>query len=408
MTSTRPRLVGTHHHYLTNIVGPGTDVGEGIYGLVKNFINNEGSNLVLGDVVKINTAGNDYVEKTETLNDPLVVGVVAGAGPYANAASVPVLIMGYHPSIKITGAVARGAYLTASGTDGTAEAMSPGSIGAFARATRTGAAGVVAAIVFEPELGGATSIAFTSLTDVPANYSGAALKAVRVNAGATGLEFVNFPAGGSIEYDPRRAPASPSTYDDEFDDLSLAGAWTQANGGGATRSVDETLRKGLLYISNLDGGGGSDTGVYKAYTPGAVALTVVAHVFRNVKNAGSNQANLQLYDGAGAFIYGVGALQGYQFIVNDTGGFRTYNSIGYLQGDIGELWLMLQRDSGTGYSAYVSGDGEIWHRLEGATRTGTVGRLKIVNVSFSASMCEAWWDFVRTFTSQTFKIGGTP
>jgi hypothetical protein len=40
------------------------------------------------------------------------------------------------------------------------------------------------------------SSAFTSLTDVPNNYTGDALKVVRVNAGETGLEFVT-PSSGS-------------------------------------------------------------------------------------------------------------------------------------------------------------------------------------------------------------------
>lgn len=40
--------------------------------------------------------------------------------------------------------------------------------------------------------------AFLGLTDTPSSYSGQALKALRVNAGANALEFTDFPSGGSI------------------------------------------------------------------------------------------------------------------------------------------------------------------------------------------------------------------
>ena len=43
--------------------------------------------------------------------------------------------------------------------------------------------------------GGGGATAFTGLTDTPANYTGAGLQLVRVNAGETGLEFVAPPAG---------------------------------------------------------------------------------------------------------------------------------------------------------------------------------------------------------------------
>lgn len=46
--------------------------------------------------------------------------------------------------------------------------------------------------------GGGGATAFTGLTDTPANYTGQAGKVVKVNAGATGLEFADAPAGGDI------------------------------------------------------------------------------------------------------------------------------------------------------------------------------------------------------------------
>ena len=45
--------------------------------------------------------------------------------------------------------------------------------------------------------GGSGATAFTGLTDVPSSYSGQAGKAVRVNSGATGLEFYTPSSGGA-------------------------------------------------------------------------------------------------------------------------------------------------------------------------------------------------------------------
>ena len=47
-------------------------------------------------------------------------------------------------------------------------------------------------------VGGGAS-AFTDLTDAPANYTGAALQGIRVNAGETGLEFYTPASGGGVE-----------------------------------------------------------------------------------------------------------------------------------------------------------------------------------------------------------------
>ncbi|AID16849.1 hypothetical protein vBDshPR2C_34 [Dinoroseobacter phage vBDshPR2C] len=46
-----------------------------------------------------------------------------------------------------------------------------------------------------PGSGGAS--AFTALSDTPADFTGQALKAIRVNSGETALEFTDFPSGGS-------------------------------------------------------------------------------------------------------------------------------------------------------------------------------------------------------------------
>lgn len=396
---------GFHHHRQNQIEPAGEGpVESGVYGLIKRLTNNEGAAVDYGDVIKIDISGNELIELTETAGDLLVAGVVASNGPFANGALVPVLIYGYHPSVKVTGAVAAGDVLAASATDGTAETQSPPDEGAFARALTASAGGRVSALVNEPALGAGGAATFLDLTDTPASFAGFSERLVRVNTAETGLEFVAT-AAGQNDYDPRVQPGSPSAYDDEFSDLTLAAAWTQVNNGSATRTVDETLRKGFVQISNTDGGAGSDTGIYKAFTPGAAAFTVVARLFGDVRNAGSNQNNLYLYDGSGNFIYGVGLLNGSQIIVADSGGFRTY-TIGYTPDNYGEIWLMVQRDAGTAYQAFVSKDGLQWMRLEGASRSGTIGRFRLLIASFGSSNANAWVDFVRTFPSQTFNVGG--
>lgn len=407
------QLFGLHKHKGGQIIGPQEDAGvgpneAGVYGLVKNFVNNEGANLVLGDVVK-GSAGSGTVEKTETLNDPAVVGVVAGNGPYANGAVVPVVISGWHPAVKVTGAAAAGAYLTASNTDGTAQAQTPAGAGSFARATSAAAAGTAPAIIFDPNLGAAVNN-FVDLGDVPHAYTAHGGEAVRVNAGATALEFVTFPSSGSIEYDPRRAPAAPHASNDEFDDLSLAGAWTTgSSGGGSSGGADETLRKGFLRLAVTDGGAGSGRTVKRAFVPGAVAITVAAHVFGNVRDAGSNQVRIEVLNNAGALIYGVGMVNipGPGVIFFDNGTFGTVQ-VSYITPLIGEIWLMVQRDAGTNWSSWISGDGMVWTRLSGKSIAGTIGEVLLAVYSFSATTTESWWDFIRCFTSNTFTIGGTP
>lgn len=442
-------LFGLHRHKQSQIYGtqetaPGSPNENGVYGLVKNFTNAEGAAVSLGDVVKRN--GAESIQLTETLLDPDVLGVVAGVGPYANGATVPVLIMGYHPAVKVTGAAAVGAYLTSSATDGTAQVLSPGAKGAFARTTAAAAAGVAPAIVFQVELGGdvenfldladvpsdytgdalktlrvnatetgiefsaPAASAFTSLTDVPASYATHGGEAVRVNVGATGLEFVTFPSSGSIEYDPKRAPASPSALNDEFDDLSLAAKWTTGSSGvGSSGTVNETDRKGFVHTNVTDGGSGSARWIDQspAVAIAAGEWTIMARVFGNVANAGSNQMNIELYGGA-TLRFACGMLNGTQAIINGPAGFTAHNRT-YITGNVGEMWLIIQHDAGTGIDGWVSKDGMIWTRLTGMTSAGTITLIRLVAVAFSSSNAEGWWDCFRYFPGvRTFTIGGTP
>jgi hypothetical protein len=117
-------------------------------------------------------------------------------------------------------------------------------------------------------------------------------------------------------------------------------------------------------------------------------------------------ARLEILDGAGALIYAVGKINGANnFQVADSGAARTY-AVSNISGGIGETWLMLQYEGGTAISAWVSGDGHVWTRLEGASRSGTHGRIKLALYSGSTARAIAYWDFVRTFPGSVFDVGG--
>ena len=106
-------------------------------------------------------------------------------------------------------------------------------------------------------LGGTTSApAFLSLSDVtPTSYSGKSGQLVVVNAAETGLEFQA--ASGVGPFDVDLAPDSPSAYDDEFDDASIAVAWSEVDpdskltvaeaGGVLTLTMDQAYW--LTYVS---------------------------------------------------------------------------------------------------------------------------------------------------------------
>lgn len=188
------RAQGTHLHYQSNIVGPSSAGGEtGVSGLVRNFTNNQGANLVLGDVVALDASGDNRIKKTTLLGDMLVIGAVAEAGPYANGDSTPVLISGYHAKIKVTGAISRGDFLQASNTDGSAEVIATPNAGTFARVVADDVGGFAAGIVFDRTLSAAAITTFLDLTDTPDAYTGQAAKIVAVNAGETALEFITSP-----------------------------------------------------------------------------------------------------------------------------------------------------------------------------------------------------------------------
>jgi len=82
---------------------------------------------------------------------------------------------------------------------------------------------------------------FSNLGDVPGNYSGAASRYVRVNSGATALEFVAPVSANSTWVDGLRdqPPATANATDDEFNGTVLDAKWAWINQGNATANLTD-------------------------------------------------------------------------------------------------------------------------------------------------------------------------
>jgi hypothetical protein len=216
--------IGTHYHVNSALIGPDSSGGEtGISGLVRNFINNSGGDLELGDVVGIDTSGDDFVTLTNTPADMSVIGVVSGNGPFTNGSAVPVLVNGYHGFVKITGAIARGDYLQASSTPGVAEAVSPPDLGAFARVIKDDSAGTAACIVFDRSLGagsGSSSFLGTGWIDVSDPLYGAVPDDATNNTAAINDAIAAVQAnGGGTLYFPYTADGGKYRHSSNLDEL---------------------------------------------------------------------------------------------------------------------------------------------------------------------------------------------
>lgn len=142
-----------------NIVGVipkdqgGTGSNAGSLAVFPKFINDSGVSLSNGAVVIFDPAGAREITTTTTAGHRLVAGAVSGSGsPYAAAAETPVMMIGYHTALFVTGAVAIGDYLKTSTVAG--RAISAGvepQAGIFAIALSSAAGpgdGTVAAFIF--------------------------------------------------------------------------------------------------------------------------------------------------------------------------------------------------------------------------------------------------------------------
>lgn len=102
---------------------------------------------------------------------------------------------------------------------------------------------VKAAIDEIAAMGGGGATQFTQLTDVPASYTGQSLKAVRVNAGETGLEFFTISGGGGTERQFIYRPLEVSPSGNVYNDLALLLTAAQAVNGKKLILVDITAHQ---------------------------------------------------------------------------------------------------------------------------------------------------------------------
>jgi len=112
-----------------------------------NFLNNSGSTRSVGDVVIYDTTTNDTFNTTTTVGDTRVLGVVID-GSIANAVRGAIQTRG-PVLVNVSNAVARGDYLTTSGTAGQAQSNGGRIIpGTFAVALEASSGGTCIVLMF--------------------------------------------------------------------------------------------------------------------------------------------------------------------------------------------------------------------------------------------------------------------
>lgn len=386
---TNSRLFGRHYHRTSQLIGPDTPPGGGggISGLVQYFENADAGDLEYGDVVRIDTSGDSLVEKTTTLDDGLVLGIVAAAGPFAPGAQTPVLTVGYHPAINITGSGSVGDFLTASATDGTVEASANPSSGTFARAVADEAGGAIAGVLLGIGIGGAASIQIEetsgpTVLDIGAIADGEYLK-------RSGTDIVgDTPAGGGggSGYDPDEPPISPNSMDDEFnDDTGMSGSVNGLNARWAWRN------QGTTVISWPATGGITLTPpasatrnirILEQAEPAAQNYTIQAKLGLTHTGANFAQVAMVVIDGTNGDFYwmpiavqnGNSRATAVNYMTNVT----TFSSTPLAGGVWGQNWAYFKIDyvhSTTTYTFSISEDRKNWYRL--GSVVDTIGANKV-------------------------------
>lgn len=207
-------------------------------------------------------------------------------------------------------------------------------------------------------------------------------------------------------YNPDIPPASPSAYDDEFDDDSIAGAYTSV---GPPATLSETDYHGYLRMKHAVN---AEVGVRKSFTPGAgVAFTVVAKMQATLPSDFA-YFGIALQTAAAAGL----AICTLQRESTTAKHIRTRHkfdgsantSLGGGFDNPGPWYLMISRDTGTNYSTRISRDGKNWLSLLTESVAGTVDRILLIFSPLGTGEMAVTVDFLRTFASQTEIIGRAP
>lgn len=210
-------------------------------------------------------------------------------------------------------------------------------------------------------------------------------------------------------YDPDTPPAAAGTYDDEFDNDSIAAAWTLSGGFDAAFDVtastgphaSESVFHGHLLMQTCD--------AERAFTPGiGQAFTVVAKVnFAYWLGTNGSVSTLK--------IEGQNANHLWSMHIGRTTGanqartiFR--NGAGDTQGTIqtyaasGPTYIMLTHDGSKNFCAFVSNDGIGWCAVQIDQALGNFTSFTKVYLTSLHSI--VGFEFIRYFTTEgQYKIG---
>lgn len=211
------------------------------------------------------------------------------------------------------------------------------------------------------------------------------------------------------QYDPRIAPATPSSYDDEFAEGSLSSQWTSYGTG----AVDAVTYNGYL---RLFGAVNADFGVYESYAPGAVDFSAAIRI-RGYYNAEYALGGIQFQNSSGGNILdctlAIGSDSSADLIARVVnGGTETDVRLGPIQSWrflFDQMYILVQRTSAGVWTVYFSQNGLEWLSVYSGSNSTAIARLALHLNPVSTSLSTALsFDFVRVFSSITSSIGKAP
>ena len=225
--------------------------------------------------------------------------------------------------------------------------------------------------------------------------------------------------GGSSYYDPDNPPASPGTYDDEFNNESIDGAWSYSAADASfdldqtsgTPHISESLMPGFLVMQ-------ADA-IEKAFTPAidqAFTLVIKFNIGINfsvneswghLRISGQN-SNCFIEIRAGRYD---SYYNGYRLVGANNGGAAEWaNAAG--GANTGSYYLAISHDGSKSINAWGSHDGKAWTCIERARSISNFTSFTTMDIEINAGKAGdsvdgiAVIDFVRYFeTADQFVIG---
>jgi len=238
------------------------------------------------------------------------------------------------------------------------------------------------------------STIFTGLLDTPPSFAGAAYFPPTVNSAETDLVFGN----GSFKWDPDAPPASPSSYDDEFNDASLSG-WNTSGGVSEPSSgvglmchqsgyVWKTLPSGDFTIWTTESLSGKPD--WLDWGQGGLFIQVNANQAYTFGYTGNNSNKLYL-----------------EIILWNS--VWSWNSTPYGVSGIfptaNHQYLRISR-TGTTLEFWISSDGLTWGRIYTTTSYNGVNRMGVANVSSGYQRIFSFFRYQNARRDQYYELPG--